>query len=746
MSVQIKLRRDTAANWVIVNPVLAAGEPGVETDTLKWKFGDGTTHWNQLNYPTILSTPTAARDLTGTTLPANIINSSLTSVGTLAHLTVTNPINASITGNAATATAAVNATNAINAQSAVSASVASSLSGGTANQIMYQTGSGTGFITVPALPTTFLEWNGTGFNWASIPPSAANAVTGNTLASNVVNSSLTSVGTLTNLTVTNTITGSVTGSAGSVSGANITGSTLASNVLTSSLTSVGTLTNLAVTNPIAGSVTGAAGSVAAGNITGSTLASNVQYFGTSGSGTITVNNDLTVTGNLTVNGTTTTINSTVLSVDDKNIELGSIASPTDTTANGGGITLKGTTDKTINWVSGTSAWTSSENVDIASGRAYYVNGTSVLNSTTLGSGVTSSSLTSFGSNPTLSGASFTNSATVSGGSLTFSGNITAPAWTTTGIRHISVGATLTDTTSTGTVTNAYTNTFGGNSIAATNATTFTNYGTMFVNTPTAGTNVTITNPWSIITSGNILVRGSIIDSTTTISAFPTATSITLGNATGATLTLNPGTLVGANTTQNVFNTVATTVNAFGSSTLTTIGATSSATLTLNPGTISTSVTSGSLALFNTGLTGTLNFAGAATTLNIGSSSSTAKFGGSVLAGGAIGYQTGVNAGSTVTQTGGRTSAVTISYVSGAITLFSSTTAAGQTTSFTVNNTTVVGTDIIATSVKGGTSGVYFVTVTGVANSVFTINVYTPTAVGSAEAPTINFAVIKGTSN
>jgi hypothetical protein len=99
---------------------------------------------------------------------------------------------------------------------------------------------------------------------------------------------------------------------------------------------------------------------------------------------------------LTVNGTTTTINSTTVSVDDKNIELGSVATPTDITADGGGITLKGTTDKTLNWVDATDAWTSSEHMNLASGKAYYINGTSVLSSTTLGSGVTGSSLTSVG--------------------------------------------------------------------------------------------------------------------------------------------------------------------------------------------------------------------------------------------------------------------------------------------------------------------------------------------------------------
>ena len=71
---------------------------------------------------------------------------------------------------------------------------------------------------------------------------------------------------------------------------------------------------------------------------------------------ITIAGNLTVTGNNTVNGTTTTINSTTLTVDDKNIELGSTASPTDSTADGGGITLKGTTDKTIAWENDTNQW------------------------------------------------------------------------------------------------------------------------------------------------------------------------------------------------------------------------------------------------------------------------------------------------------------------------------------------------------------------------------------------------------
>jgi hypothetical protein len=113
-------------------------------------------------------------------------------------------------------------------------------------------------------------------------------------------------------------------------------------------------------------------------------------------GNTNIENSLTVGGNLTVNGTLTSINSTTVSVDDKNLELGSTDTPTDSTANGGGITLKGDTDKTIIWDSAHSDWTSSENVNVASGKVFKVNAVEVLSATTLGSSVVSSSLTSVG--------------------------------------------------------------------------------------------------------------------------------------------------------------------------------------------------------------------------------------------------------------------------------------------------------------------------------------------------------------
>lgn len=50
MSALIQWRRGTAASWVSANPVLAEAEPGVETDTGKFKIGNGVTAWNSLGY------------------------------------------------------------------------------------------------------------------------------------------------------------------------------------------------------------------------------------------------------------------------------------------------------------------------------------------------------------------------------------------------------------------------------------------------------------------------------------------------------------------------------------------------------------------------------------------------------------------------------------------------------------------------------------------------------------------------
>jgi hypothetical protein len=111
---------------------------------------------------------------------------------------------------------------------------------------------------------------------------------------------------------------------------------------------------------------------------------------------VTIADSLTVTGDLTVQGNTTTLNTATLVVEDKNVVLANVASPTNTTADGSGISVLGATTKTLNWVNATSAWTSSEHFDIASGKSYYINGAAVLSNTTLASSVVNSSLTSVG--------------------------------------------------------------------------------------------------------------------------------------------------------------------------------------------------------------------------------------------------------------------------------------------------------------------------------------------------------------
>lgn len=147
-----------------------------------------------------------------------------------------------------------------------------------------------------------------------------------------------------------------------------------------------------------------------------TFTGTVDFSGATVSGNTTFQNNVTVTGDLTVNGTTTTVNSTTVTVDDKNIELGSTASPSDAGADGGGITLKGTTDKTIRWLDATDSWTFNQAIELEAGLSYRIDGTSVLSKTALGSGVTGSSLTSVGTLTSGAlGSGFTTVATAQGG-------------------------------------------------------------------------------------------------------------------------------------------------------------------------------------------------------------------------------------------------------------------------------------------------------------------------------------------
>jgi hypothetical protein len=83
MSYQIQFRRDTAANWTSANTLLAAGELGIETDTLKTKVGDGATHWMSLSYSSVA---TVSPSFTGTpTAPTQTRDDNSTKLATTAY-------------------------------------------------------------------------------------------------------------------------------------------------------------------------------------------------------------------------------------------------------------------------------------------------------------------------------------------------------------------------------------------------------------------------------------------------------------------------------------------------------------------------------------------------------------------------------------------------------------------------------------------------------------------------------------
>ena len=145
-----------------------------------------------------------------------------------------------------------------------------------------------------------------------------------------------------------------------------------------------------------------------------------------GDGNFTGN--LTVGGNFIISGTTTTVNTAIMTIEDPNIELGTTDTPTDTTANGGGITLRGTTDKTISWREDTANWTFNQNVDLVAGKEYRIEDTQVLSKIKLGDTVaTANGLTSIG---TL-------------GSLSVTGNVDLGSISSSGGLSITTGDTIT---------------------------------------------------------------------------------------------------------------------------------------------------------------------------------------------------------------------------------------------------------------------------------------------------------------
>ena len=379
MATRMQQRRGTASQWTSANPILNAGEMGWESDTNKFKIGDGTNHWADLDY---------FIDVNSTVNPA--FGSSITFEGATANdfettLTMTDPTaDRTITFPDATGTVALTSDIAVTASSTNTFSNKSiSLASNTV------TGTTAEFNTALS-DSNFVTTGDTG-SVTSTMIADGTIVNGDINASAAIAQS------------------KIDGLSTSLSAkADLAGPTFTGTVVLPSTTSIGDVssTEIGYVNGVTSAIQtqmDAKAPLAAPAFTGDATAVN-----------------LTVSGNLTVDGTTTNINSTNLVVEDKNVVLGDTATPTDTTADGGGITLKGATDKTFNWVDSTDAWTSSEHINLASGKTLKYNGTDLVAAQSGNSGkylTTDGTSTSWGtvsgySAPTLGSTSIASGATV----------------------------------------------------------------------------------------------------------------------------------------------------------------------------------------------------------------------------------------------------------------------------------------------------------------------------------------------
>jgi hypothetical protein len=394
MATRMQQRRGTAAQWTSANPVLNAGEMGWESDTNKFKIGDGTNHWADIDYfADVNSTvnPAFGTSIVFEGATADSYETTLQVTDPTADRTITLP---NVDGTVITTGNLSDITNIGVFTSTIT------MEGSTANdhELTISAGDPTADRTA-----TFPDATGT-----IVLDTATQTLTNKTLTTPVISSITNGAATLTLPTSTGTIALTSDIAAGIVTESGtqtLTNKTLTSPVITGAVFNDGSIvfegatandheTTFTITDPTADrtiTFPDATGTVA---LTANVAALTGATFTGAVSGT-----DLTLSGNLTVNGTTTTINSTTLAVDDKNITLGDVDTPSDVTADGGGITLKGATDKTFNWVDATDSWTSSEHINLASGKSYSMNGTALkdvsetLSNKTLASAVATTALT-----------------------------------------------------------------------------------------------------------------------------------------------------------------------------------------------------------------------------------------------------------------------------------------------------------------------------------------------------------------
>ena len=363
--------------------------------------------------------------------------------------------------------------------------------------------------------------------------------------------------------------------------------------------------------------------------------------GGDGGGTTTIGHDLVVQGDLTVNGSQTTINSTTLTVDDKNIVVASGAADSSA-ANGAGITIDGA-NASITWDSTNTALDSSDDFNLASGKAYYINDASVLNATTLGTAVVNSTLQVVDTlntgtwqatiiDPTYGGTGVNNgSKTITlGGSLTHTGAHT-------------IGLTTTATTAI-TLPTSGTLAIIDNPLSQFASTTSAELAGVLSDETGTGVAVFGTNP-NITTSLTTASAtfGLVDTNATTVNFARAATALVMGAATGTTtiqnnlnvdgdIEIDGGDLTFSDATINIANTTPTSVTFANAATTLNIGAASGTATIRNTNVVIDNGLAVNGTAIDTSTTGTFNllkdnattvaFAQAATTLQMGATSGT----------------------------------------------------------------------------------------------------------------------------
>jgi hypothetical protein len=328
MATRIQVRRGSTSDWNTADPILNEGEIGYNNTLGQIKVGDGESNWSELDYLVNSSS-------LGTSLGSYILDTEKSSIDGVAELDGSKNILAP----------------------------ASIIFEGTANDFETTLAVTDRTITLPNVTGTVIT-------------------TGNL-------SDITNIGVFSS---TITMEGStandfeLTLSAGdptadrTITFPDATGTVALTTDITFTAASTSTVTNKSIslsTNTISGTIAEFNTAVTDANLaTTSDLSLYAALSGATFTGAIS-GTSLTLSGDLTVNGTTTNINSTNLVVEDKNIVLGDTTSPSDATADGGGITLKGTIDKTFNWVDATDAWTSSEHMNLLTGKSYKINNTAI---------------------------------------------------------------------------------------------------------------------------------------------------------------------------------------------------------------------------------------------------------------------------------------------------------------------------------------------------------------------------------